>query len=353
MMGGGGGGVGAPRGGGGGGGRGGGGGGGGPTDPSEPPPPALVFGRDCLTNGSSWPSLPPVGSSMHLKGRSSTSPATTCWRIFARRRERPEPSIKYYGDIYLAAFLVGGTVGRIIVRFDGGQMGAETDDGGDHPDSVFALFGLTYFAANLWQVAALRVSGRDGCWWRMGGCGKFGCGGFSVQRANTCLGNFSRDERVGNVDRRAGGIGGFGAQWRYAYLVGIVPALLIFWVRSDREGTGKRVEGSRRQGLRKKPKGRKWAALATCCSIRDGDAARFSGNASCGSRFGKAFGASRLRDRISPRSYSLRNGMTETEASQHAIKAYGIGRNRRWPAGPAGLRAAVCIAIRSAAGFPC
>ena len=51
-----------------------------------------------------------------------------------------------------------------------------------------------------------------------------------------------------------------GTQWRYAYLIGVVPALLVFWVRSSiEEPPG---------GSRRKTKTAAWAASVTSLERR-------------------------------------------------------------------------------------
>src|SRR5207249_12088384 len=63
--------------------------------------------------------------------------------------------IKQWGDIFLGVFLTGGTLGGILF----GWLG---DKWGRRPTMVVTILmysvfsGLTFFAANLWQVGALR-----------------------------------------------------------------------------------------------------------------------------------------------------------------------------------------------------
>src|SRR3954447_13754846 len=63
--------------------------------------------------------------------------------------------VKYYGDVFLGVFLVGGALGGIA-------FGSLADRWGRRPTLVVTILtysvfsGLTYFARELWQVGALR-----------------------------------------------------------------------------------------------------------------------------------------------------------------------------------------------------
>ena len=69
--------------------------------------------------------------------------------------EQSNDVIKFYGDVFLGIFLLGGTVGGLAA-------GSLADRYGRKPVIVatilmYSLFsGLTYFATELWHVAALR-----------------------------------------------------------------------------------------------------------------------------------------------------------------------------------------------------
>src|SRR2546425_1209517 len=66
-----------------------------------------------------------------------------------------DPLIKRFGDIFLGIFLLGGTAGGLL-------FGSMADRWGRKPTMavtilMYSLFsGLTYFAQNWWEVAALR-----------------------------------------------------------------------------------------------------------------------------------------------------------------------------------------------------
>src|ERR1051325_5137127 len=77
-----------------------------------------------------------------------------------------EPTIRYYGDVFLGIFLIGGTCGGIV-------FGILADRWGRRPILIatilmYSVFsGLTFFATSLWEVAVLRflvAAGVGGEW---------------------------------------------------------------------------------------------------------------------------------------------------------------------------------------------
>lgn len=136
----------------------------------------------------------------------------------------------YWGDVCLAVFLVGGALGGI-------GFGSLADRIGRKPTmAVTILFysvfsGLTYFATDLWQVAALRflIALGVGGEWAVGAAlvaevfpARARARGSSIFHATSVVGTW------------LAAITGLivGANWRYAYLVGLAPALLVFWVNT-------------------------------------------------------------------------------------------------------------------------
>ncbi len=139
--------------------------------------------------------------------------------------------VKAWGDIVLGFFLVGGTVG-------GALFGRLADRWGRSPTMIVTILfysvfsGLTYFADNLEQVCALRF------------LVAMGVGGEWAVAAALVAEVFPREARA----RASGlfhatsvlatwlaGLTGLwvGPDWRLAYVIGVVPALLTLWVRAS------------------------------------------------------------------------------------------------------------------------
>jgi MFS family permease len=136
---------------------------------------------------------------------------------------------RFWGDSFLATFLLGGTLGGVA-------FGSIADRWGRKPAMALSILfysvfsGLTFFATELWHVAALRF------------LVALGVGGEWAVAASLVAEVFPARARA-----RAGGIfhatsvGGtwlaalagmlVGVNWRYAYLIGVLPALLVLWVR--------------------------------------------------------------------------------------------------------------------------
>jgi MFS family permease len=136
-----------------------------------------------------------------------------------------------YGDLFLGIFLVGGTVGGLIA-------GSLADRFGRRPIMVLTILvysifsGLTFFATELWHVAALRflVALVVGGEWAV--AASLVAEVFPARARAHASGVFHATSVLGTWMAALVGIA-VGAQWRYAYLIGILPALLILWVRAS------------------------------------------------------------------------------------------------------------------------
>jgi len=138
-------------------------------------------------------------------------------------------SVREWGERFLGIFLIGGTFGGLL-------FSSLADKYGRNPImAVTILFysifsGLTAFADQIWQVGALRFLVA------MGVGGEWAVGAALVAEV------FPKDarERAGGIFHAtsvcglwlAAGAGLWvGTQWRTAYLLGVIPALLVLWVR--------------------------------------------------------------------------------------------------------------------------
>jgi len=152
--------------------------------------------------------------------------------------------VKNYGDMFLGIFLLGGTVGGL-------GFGSLADRFGRRPIMIvtilfYAIFsGMTFFASSLWQVAALRFLVALGVGGEWAVAASLVAEVFPVRARAHASGIFHASSVLGTwVAAIAGMV--VGSQWRYAYLVGVLPALLILWVRvSVREPDKWQAEASR------------------------------------------------------------------------------------------------------------
>lgn len=140
-----------------------------------------------------------------------------------------DPLVKLWGERFLGIFLVGGTVG-------GWLFSSLADRWGRNPVMALTILfysvfsGLTAFAIEAWHVGLLRFLVA------MGVGGEWAVGAALVSEV------FPREarERAGGIFH-ATSVGGLwlaaaaglavGSQWRLAYLIGVIPAVLVLWVR--------------------------------------------------------------------------------------------------------------------------
>jgi MFS family permease len=139
--------------------------------------------------------------------------------------------VERWKDRLLAVFLVGGTVGGIA-------FGSLADRIGRKPTMALTILfysvfsGLTYLADELWQVAALRFLVA------LGVGGEWAVGAALVAEVFPAAAR-ARASAIFHATSVLGlwlaGLTGLavGAQWRHAYLIGVLPALLVLWVRAS------------------------------------------------------------------------------------------------------------------------
>ncbi len=140
-------------------------------------------------------------------------------------------SVFLLGDMFLAIFLLGGTVGGLL-------FGSLADRIGRRPVMVITILmysvfsGLTFFAQDLWHVGVLRffVAMGVGGEWAVAAAlvaevmpRKARAQASSIFHASSVFGTW--------LAAIAGMV--VASHWRWAYLVGVAPALLIVWVRSS------------------------------------------------------------------------------------------------------------------------
>jgi MFS family permease len=140
-----------------------------------------------------------------------------------------EDDVKFWGDLFLGVFLAGGALGGIA-------FGALADRWGRRPTLIvtivtYSVFsGLTYFASTLWQVGVLRFLVAAGVGGEWAVAAALVAEVFPAHARAQAASIFHASSIIGTWLAGLAGLA-VAAQWRYAYLLGVLPALLIVAVR--------------------------------------------------------------------------------------------------------------------------
>lgn len=139
------------------------------------------------------------------------------------------PEVKRWGERFLGIFLLGGTLGGLL-------FSSLADRWGRNPVMALTILfysvfsGLTAFASEMWHVGVLRFLVA------MGVGGEWAVGAALVaevfpKQARERAGGIFHATSVGGLWLAASAGLWVGAEWRYAYMLGVLPALLVLWVR--------------------------------------------------------------------------------------------------------------------------
>ena len=137
--------------------------------------------------------------------------------------------VKVWGERFLGIFLIGGTIG-------GWVFSSLADRWGRNPVMALTILfysvfsGLTAFATEAWHVGALRFLVA------MGVGGEWAVGAALVsevfpKQARERAGGIFHATSVGGLWLAAAAGLFVGSNWRLAYLLGVLPAVLVLWVR--------------------------------------------------------------------------------------------------------------------------
>jgi MFS family permease len=140
------------------------------------------------------------------------------------------PAISYWGDVLLVPFLLGGALGGVMF----GMLADRWGRGASMILTIlmYAVFsGLTYFATTLWQVAALRFLVAVGVGGEWAVAAALVAEVFPERARAHASGIFHASSVLGTWIATGAGLL-VGSNWRYAYLVGVLPALLVLLVRA-------------------------------------------------------------------------------------------------------------------------
>ncbi len=221
--------------------------------------------------------------------------------------------VKLWGDRLLAPFLIGGALGGTV-------FGSMADRFGRKPTMALTILcysvfsGLTYFATSLWQLAALRFLVALGVGGEWAVAAALVAEVFPAKARAHASGIFHATSILGTW---FAGIVGYlvGNQWRYAFLVGLIPALLVLWVRSginEPESWRQAEREQRRMGSFAELFGNwRWARSALLGMLL--------ASIGLGTFWGVIIAGQNLTQEL-----LQRNGVSAEEASQHAKFAYGI-----------------------------
>jgi len=140
-----------------------------------------------------------------------------------------DPLVKIWGERFLGIFLLGGTFGGLL-------FSSLADKWGRNPVMALTILfysvfsGITAFTGEIWEVGTLRFLVA------MGGGGEWAVGAalvaevFPKEARGRAGGIFHATSVAGLWLAAASGLW-VGSQWRTAYMLGVVPALLVLWVR--------------------------------------------------------------------------------------------------------------------------
>jgi MFS family permease len=224
-----------------------------------------------------------------------------------------EANVKWWGDLFLAVFLVGGTLGGILFGTLADRYGRKRTMAATI--LCYSIFsGLTYFATELWHVAVLRFLVALGVGGEWAVAAALVSEVFDVRARAQASGIFHATSVLGTWLAALAGLA-LNTQWRYAYLIGVLPALLVLAVRSKlREPESwKRAERARRlMGSFRELFGvRRWARSALLGMLL--------ASVGLGTFWGVTVAGQDLTQEL-----LLRNGESPNAAAQHAKFAYGI-----------------------------
>jgi MFS family permease len=221
--------------------------------------------------------------------------------------------VKRWEDRMLAVFLVGGTVGGVL-------FGSLADRIGRKPTMALTILfysvfsGLTYFATELWHVAVLRFLVALGVGDEWAVAAALVAEVFPATARARASAIFHATSVLGTWLAALVGLA-VENNWRYAYVVGVAPALLVLWVRvtvkEPERWQRAEQEGRRRGSFAGLFGDRRWAGRAVLGVLLAA--------VGLGTFWGVIVAGQDLT-----RQLLERNGVATGEASQKAKFAYGI-----------------------------
>ncbi|HEX4149517.1 MAG TPA: MFS transporter, partial [Pirellulales bacterium] len=221
--------------------------------------------------------------------------------------------VTLWGEWLIVPFLIGGTLGGVV-------FGSLADRIGRKPTMALTILcysifsGLTFFTTDLWQIAVLRFLVALGVGGEWAVAAALVAEVFPARARAHASGIFHATSILGTWF--AAIVGWLVAsQWRYAFLIGLVPALLVLWVRSgvhEPESWQKADREHRRMGSFADLFGHwQWARSAILGLLL--------ASVGLGTFWGVTIAGQNLTQDL-----QMRNGVSQVEAAQQAKFAYGI-----------------------------
>jgi MFS family permease len=224
--------------------------------------------------------------------------------------------IQRYGDISLAWFLLGGTAGGLL-------FGSLADRWGRKPTMALTILtysvfsGLTFFAQQYWHVALLRFLVAMGVGGEWAVAASLVAEVFPAHARAHASGIFHATSVLGTYAATAAGLA-VGSQWRNAYLIGIIPALLVagvmVWVKEP--------ESWKRAGAKVKAVGGEMGSLKDLLGDALWRKRALLGMTLAAIGLG-TFWAITVAGQDLAREMLLRTGATASDALEHSKTAYG------------------------------
>jgi MFS family permease len=224
-----------------------------------------------------------------------------------------DPLVARWGDRLLAPFLIGGALGGVL-------FGTLADRLGRRPILAatilfYSIFsGLTYLAGELWQIAVLRFLVALGVGGNWAVAAALVAEVFPPRARAQASGSFHATSVLGQWLAGLAGLA-VGAQWRHAYLIGVLPALLVVWVlgtvREPERWQRTGADAGRRGSLRELFGDRRWAKPAVLGLLL--------ASVGLGTYWGVAIAGQKLTEDL-----LLRAHLPPAEAAERAKFAYGI-----------------------------
>jgi MFS family permease len=223
----------------------------------------------------------------------------------------PHPA-KFWKDIFLGAFLLGGATGGLL-------FGMMADRIGRKPTMVatilmYSVFsGLTYYAQTLWHVGILRFLVAMGTGGEWAVAASLVAEVFPIKARTHASGIFHASSVLGTWIATMTGLI-VGSNWRWAYLAGILPALLVAWVMAsvkEPEGVQQAIQQESGGSLRELLGDARWRSRALLGMLLA------AVGLSC-------YWAVHVAGQDLAQSILVKNGVTKAEAIEKAKWAYGF-----------------------------